>query len=335
VALPLIEKLLASPEPSIRWKLRTQVLGEAGTSPKLKAIGEEIRKSARVRTLLSRRDRQGRLSSLDVYSKWQGAHWVMASLADLGYPQGDQALFPLRDQLQEHWLDPYFFKEFKAKSKADARQKDGVPLLQGRHRRCGSQQGNALYTIVRLGLADRRTPQLAERLVHWRWPDGGWNCDKEPSASHSSFTETLLPMKGLYVFAVQTRNAKLKALALDVAEVFLKRRLFKRLKDGKNIHSKFMSLHYPLYWHYDVLGGLKAMAEMGLAKDKRCAEALDWLEARQLPGGGWPAEGSFHKVSGQVGPDQDDVDWGGTSKKRLNEWVSADALFVLKSADRI
>lgn len=33
------------------------------------------------------------------YTKWQGGHWVLAALADLGYPAGDKDLFPLRDQL--------------------------------------------------------------------------------------------------------------------------------------------------------------------------------------------------------------------------------------------
>jgi len=29
------------------------------------------------------------------------------------------------------------------------------------------------------------------------------------------------------------------------------------------------------------------------------------------------------------------VDWGGTSKKRMNEWVTVDALYVLKEFGRL
>ena len=29
------------------------------------------------------------------------------------------------------------------------------------------------------------------------------------------------------------------------------------------------------------------------------------------------------------------VDWGGTSKLRMNEWVTADVLYVLKAAGRL
>jgi len=99
-------------------------------------------------------------------------------------------------------------------------------------------------------------------------------------------------------------------------------------------------LHYPLYWHYDVLGGLKAMAEMGLVKDMRCGDALDLLERKELPSGGWPAEGRFYTLAATSDPDSvhgshERVDWGGSGKSRMNEWVTVDALFVLRAAGRI
>ena len=37
------------------------------------------------------------------YSKWHGAHWVLSLLADLGYPEGDNFLIPLREQVY-NWL---------------------------------------------------------------------------------------------------------------------------------------------------------------------------------------------------------------------------------------
>lgn len=39
------------------------------------------------------------------YSKWYGAHWILVTLADLGYPPGDQGLVPLREQVYG-WLLP-------------------------------------------------------------------------------------------------------------------------------------------------------------------------------------------------------------------------------------
>ena len=63
--------------------------------------------------------------------------------------------------------------------------------------------------------------------------------------------------------------------ARAAAEVFLQRRLAYRASTGELIRAEFTKLHYPLYWHYDILGGLKGMMELGLLGDPRCAAALD------------------------------------------------------------
>jgi hypothetical protein len=118
----------------------------------------------------------------------------------MGYPVGADTLAPIRDQILELWLDDRFYEAFEADAKSQAYRKRGVPLMQGRYRRCASQQGNALYVLTRLGIADDRAGQLVELLLRWQWPDGGWNCDKDPRADTSSFMETLLPMRGLWLY---------------------------------------------------------------------------------------------------------------------------------------
>ena len=332
-----IPALLSSADPSIRWKTRVHVLGEDPNSKSIRWLREEIRSSPTVRALLSRRDQLGRPGTRrQVYYKWQGLHWVLASLADLGYPEGDESLHPLRDRVLELWLGPSYFHEFAARTEAEAYRGRGVPLMRGRYRRCASQQGNALYSLLTLGIADERVHSLAERLLHWQWPDGGWNCDRHPEADTSSFMETLLPMVGLAAYARKHRRPAAAKAARAATEVFLRRRLFKRVSDGKVIASDFVALHYPRYWHYDFLGGLKAMVQVGRIGDARCADALDLLEARRLTDGGWPAEKRYYTVSPKaMVTSADYVNWGGTSRKRMNEWVTVDALTVLRAAGRL
>jgi hypothetical protein len=99
----------------------------------------------------------------------------------------------------------------------------------------------------------------------------------------------------------------------------------------------FTTLHYPCYWHYDVLFGLTVLAEAGLIGDERCAEALDLLEEKRLPGGGWPAEAKYYRVSTDAADrrsGRSTVDWGGASARRMNEFVTVDALWVLRAAGR-
>lgn len=332
----LIQKLLRSREPSIQWRVRIGVLGDSREAARIVGLQQEIRRSARVRGLLSRHFVPYRAGTArNVYYKWQGVHWALASLTDVGYPQGDPALKPLIDRALELWLRPTYFLTYSASNRAEAGRRPGVPVIRQRARRCGSQQGNALRYVTALGWPDERCAQLAGLLRGWQWPDGGWNCDTHPEADTSSFMETLLPTRGLAAYAGKSGDSRSREAARAASEVFLRRSMFRRLSDGKVMDPRFLRLHFPLYWHYDVLGGLKGMAELGRIRDSRCEEALDWLESKELPGGGWPAEAKYYRVSPTFRSSSEFVDWGPSGGRVLNEWVTTDALEVLSAADRL
>lgn len=143
-------------------------------------------------------------------------------------------------------------------------------------------------------------------------------------------------MRALALYAKHTGDTEARNASLRAAEFFLKRRLFKRATNGRLISEEFVKLHYPLYWHHDVLGALKTFAEMGLTADPRLTDALDLLESKTLPGGGWPAESRYYKkVGAKVELGSDYVDWGGASKKKANVWVTADVLTVLRQFGRL
>ncbi len=327
----LANELALRPEPAIRFKIRHGVLGEDPET--LAPLRDEIRTSNLVRKLLENRDRAGRLQPVDnVYAKWQGAHWVMATLADIGYPRGDTTLEPVRDQLLDTWLQPGYFAEFECATKAAAYRGTGVPIMQGRHRRCASQQSNALWSIMKLGLMNDRSHELAERLLHWQWPDGGWNCDKNPDAQHSSFMESILPLRALALYATEFGSTAAAEATKLAAEIFLKRHLYLGEHNGELIKKEFGELHYPLYWHYDVLHGLKVMAEAGKISDPRCAPALEFLMSKRLTDGGWSAGAKYYKTSHEQAQGHDYIDWGGTSKKIMNPWITADVLTVFNAA---
>lgn len=331
----VVAGLLRSREPSVRWKTRVLVLGEDPDSRSIRQLREEVRHAPRTRRLLKEFMRPGRRVPRGVYHKWLGCHWALAALADLGYPGADPALRPAMDRALEMWLRPEYYRESYPGSRSETMAQTGtVPCLNGRYRRCASQQGNALFYATTLEHSPESADRLAERLLHWQWPDGGWNCDRNPSADTSAFAETLTPMLGLYVFgSVRGRTDALEA-ADRASEVFLRRQLFRRIADGTVIRGEFTRLHYPLYWHYDILGGLKALARLGKVRDPRCHDALDLLESKELAGGGWPAERRFYDLPGEIARrGTDRVQWGG-SGHRLNEWVTVDALAVLRAAGR-
>ncbi len=314
----VVSALLSSEEPSVRYRALVHVLGDDPTGSRVRDTQEQIRRSPRVQMLLSERNERGEIAR-HPYAKWQGAHWVLSLLADMGYPAGDASLIPLREQVLA-WL----LGERHARS---------IITLNGRVRRCASQEANALYALLTLGLADERADELARRLLQWQWPDGGWNCDKRAQADTSSFMESLIPLRALALHARVTGSAVSRQAAERCAEVFLSRRLYKRRSDGSIIHPAFVELHYPCYWHYDILFGLKVMAEAGFIGDSRCTDALNLLESKRLPDGGYPAEARYyHGQRATSGFSL--VTWGSVSKKRMNEFVTADALHVLRAAGR-
>lgn len=320
----LVNKLLASAEPSVRYKVLTGALGQRPRSRAVKEAQKGIKESPRVKALLSDRGADGRIP-FHPYRKWRGAHWVLATLADLGYPPGDKKLVPLREQVLG-WL-------------LSDEHTENVPTINGRARRCGSQEGNALFAMLALGLADARADELARRLIAWQWPDGGWNCDRRPEAVNSSYNESFIPLRALALYAERRAGKKTQAAVKRAAGLLLKRRLFKRLSDGTVMDPSFTRLRYPAYWHYDVLAGLKALAAAGFVGDQRCADALELLQAKQLAGGGWPAQGKYYRYyppGTRVGAGPPSrVDWGPTGKTKMNEWVTADALYVLREAGRL
>ena len=316
----IFARLLQSAEPAVRVKLRVNVLGQDPYSLETMIQRHEIAASPLVQGLLAERDVSGRIPH-HPYKKWVGAHWVLSVLADLGYPPGDESVRPLMEQVYE-WL---FSREHE----------EGIVCIAGRTRRCASQEGNAVYYSMALGLADERTEELVQRLIAWQWPDGGWNCDRRPEAAKSSFHETLIPMRGLVWHSRLTAAGDSGLAARRAAEVFLKRRLFRRQSDGSVIDAEFARLHYPPYWHYDILCGLKALAEAGLVRDERCREALDLLETKRLPDGGFAAEGKYWTAGEKARSGRSSVSWGPASGRRLNEFVTVDALQVLKAAGRL
>ena len=300
-------------EPALAYKLAVTIPGGDPDSPQARRAARTVRGSPLVATLFENRDTTGRS-----YRKWIGAHWVLSILADLGCPPGDDSLRPLMDETFGTWLSA-------------AHQKN-VRLIAGRTRRCASQEGYAIWCSLKLGFADARTDELVARLLRWQWLDGGWNCDKHPEANKSSFMETLIPLRALSLYARVTGDPAVRAASERAAEVFLKRHLFRRQTNGNVMNSNFVLLHYPAYWHYDILFGLKVMAEAGYLSDPRCREALDRLASKRLPDGGFPAEATYSRPTRSQLAGYTPVTWGGVSRKEMNPFVTADALFVLHAA---
>ena len=274
--------------------------------------------------MLAYRGPDGRMP-VHAYQKWQGPLWTFACLAEIGHRGGDRSLLPLRNQFRE-WL----FAERHLQPPHSLL----IPGQEDRFRRCACQEGFQAWSEMRLGIADETTEELIRRLKRWQWPDGGWNCDKRPEAHLSSFMETLAPLRALALHAKLTGARSSKVAARRAAEVFLQRRLFRRRSDGSVIDPRFLLLSFPHFWPCDSLFGLQVMAEACRSGDLRWGDALDVLEAKRLPDGGWPLEQKVWNAARRFESRGTFYDWGPTGRRRSNPWVTERALRVLEAAGR-
>ena len=300
-----VDWLLSSDEPAVRLLARRDLLGK----PAEREV--QVLTGAKVRALFSGQQADGGFGNRP-YRKWTGAHWRLVSLVELAVPAQERRAVAAADQVLR-WLC------------GEAHRR--MPVVKGLTRACASIEGNALAVCSRLGLAaDPRVRLLAESLMAWQWPDGGWNCDLKATGRRSSFHETLCPAWGLHEYGQATGEKAALEASQRAAELFLDHRLFRSLRTGKVINPLWLKLRYPSYWHYDILRALVVLSRMGKAGDPRAGEALDEVERQRLPDGRWQASGHWWKSPGSaITPEA--VDWGRTGP---NEMITLSALRVLQ-----
>jgi len=310
VTASALDWLLDSDEPGIVSQAKRDLLDEADPPE-----AAHVLEGPKVRALLAGQRPDGGFG-VNVYAKWGGAHWRLVSLVELGVPAGEPRCVAAAETVLD-WL-------------TGKGHRSRIATIDGLVRRCGSQEGNALAVCCRLGLSDDpRVRLLAESLVEWQWPDGGWNCDKKATGYRSSFNESLPPMWGLHEYWVATGEPAAKEAAHRTAELLLEHRLFRTLSSGEPIRPSFVAMHQPPFWHYDFFRALVVLARMGRAGDPRAADGLQLLEERRLADGRWRPGGRWWKPPGTKGSNVEVVDWGSGP----SDLLTLDALRVRRAAD--
>jgi len=317
-----IEWLLQFEDPTVRYFTLTDILNKPKDSLDVEKTRRLIPGGPKVRILLDGQKSDGGFG-VHPYQKWTGAHRRLVSLVELGIPQGFRPAVRATDLVLK-WL------------LGDAHV-GNVPRINGLYRRCASQEGNALAVCSRLGIGDDpRVRRLAESLVEWQWPDGGWNCDRKPEADHSSVNESLSTLWGLLEYQRATGERDFLKPIERASEFFLRHHLFRSDHTGEIIHPDVIKLHYPVYWHCDILQELMILSRAGKLGDPRTREALDIVEKKRGPDELWRAEDYYWNIKRKASTkanvsNLEVVDWG---RKGPNEFITLNALRILKSSGR-
>jgi hypothetical protein len=200
-----------------------------------------------------------------VAGHWQSTQWRLIALVELAVPPDDPRVVAAANYV----LD----------TNADRRPR----IVHGLPRICVNVEGAALVIGSRLGMAgDPRVQRMAEALLEWQWPDGGWNCHRNASGRRSNFHESINAAWGLHEYAQATGDAAAAGAADRTAELCLEHRLFhsvgtgvprrngsKRPPAGQVIDQRWLKLGYPSYWHYDILAVLMLLARIGHQRPPR------------------------------------------------------------------
>lgn len=178
---------------------------------------------------------------------------------------------------------------------------------------------------MRLGLADDgRVRALANSLIDWQWPQGGWNCDRRPEVTHPSFHETITPLWGLAEYAAATGDRDARDAAHRTSEFFLDHRVFRSHTTGEIGDARWLELHWPPYWAYDVARALTILARAGALPDPRADDAMAVLREKQAHDGRWSTDRRWTNFSTRdpiAGP-----------SRGPSEMLTLNALRVLRAA---
>ena len=298
-------------DPSIRFRFLTEVEGKNPTNAGVRKAKEAIGQTGWASWLLGFQHPDGHWVTPGTSTRelmrprFLSTFWIANVLADLGMERSDPRICKTAELilgLQEQVLaDP------------------------GSDHCIGA---NLTRTLIQFGYLDHSVVQRSlEWLIQTQKSDGGWHC----FPSHSG---TLDCWEGLAAFAAipedSRDDATRRALERN-AEFYLKRGL---MKEGNGRYAPWFRIHFPNYYHYDLLVGLRLLTRLGYAADPRLRPALRWLRSKRRPDGTWALDA--------VHPDEEfgNFTWPQVmipvmfeSLHERSQWATVGALSVLARVD--
>jgi hypothetical protein len=164
--------------------------------------------------------------------------------------------------------------------------------------------GNMVRTLLALGYD--KDPRI-QRAIDWmptaQLEDGGWNCDypqfQGVKVRHSSFMSTIAPLWAYSEIPRKTWTRRMKRSIEKGAEFLLMHRLYKAdHHEWMPMNQTFTTLHFPMYFFYDVLHGLRVLTKLGYGDDERMSDAAHLVMSKMRPDGKWVLEGDWFSELG-------------------------------------
>jgi hypothetical protein len=277
-----VTRWLLDGDPAIRWQVLRDVVGAAARPGKQER--QRVAREGWGASLLARQDPEGTWagglsSDGGLYSpKWISTTYTMLLLRDFGLPATNRQARKACPLLLDQGL-----------------QRDGGINYGWRGRSETCITGMVLSILSYFEYDDDRVDNLAAHLLQQQMADGGWNCQRDHGATHSSVHTTISVLEGLRLYELHRRRkmGAVRAAQARGREFLLVHGLFRSHRTGGIIKPIFLRFSFPPRWHYDILRALDYFQAVNARRDDRLIEAIEIVRNKQRDDGRWPLENRY------------------------------------------
>ncbi len=282
---PGLDWLLERNDPPIRFHTLHDILGRSLHDKEVREAQDKIKDYAPVRTILRARTQQGYWPPEETCyrPKWTSTVWPLILLGEMGFPPDEGVKSACERFLDLHQLDN---GSFSCPSRLERGKRWEEPCL----------TGNMVRTLLVFGYEeDPRVKKAMDWMPKQQLEDGGWNCDyPERKVKHSSFMSTIEPLWAYSEIPRTKWTRKMKRSVEQGAEFLLMHRIYKSDHHHWKHSLPFStSLHFPMYYYYDILHGLRVLTKLGYGDDERVRDAVHLILSKRTPEGKWLLEGDW------------------------------------------
>lgn len=299
---------LLAGDPAIRWQVLRDLCGEP--EPVWRAEQDRVVTEGWGARLLGFQDEWGRWTPRFYGHKWISTTYSLMLLRRMGLPAGHpgavQSCLLLLDEGQ--------------------RDDGGIDPSTSLHRSEACITGMTLGLLAWFGVDDDRREGLVEFLLTHQLGDGGWNCEWDRGATHSSFHTTTNVLEGLREYGVDGggRAAATEAAEARGREFLLEHHLYRSHRTGGIVDQRMLRLSFPPRWRHDVLRGLDYFRSAAAPADERLSDGVAVLIGKRRRDGRWPLQ---QRYPGRTWFEMERVDepsrWNTLRALRVLDWWAA------------
>jgi hypothetical protein len=306
VADVIIDWLLDSSTPSIRYLTLRQLQGWTDTDHDARDTRQEIMRSGPVPAILAHQAEAGNWSEERSYytPKFVSTHWSMLLLTELAADGSDARLRRGAEYMLSATEDEL--------GKVLSAESHGLSCFWGNLLRyalhCGFQDDPRVHHMVRYLVADGQ--------------DAGWRCGYNGDLACSWGCARAL--WGLAAIPPEQRSSRVQeTIQRGIAWLLEDRRLIKAdYPTSGRVHRLWSRLNFPLFYQADILFVLRLLAEFQALDHPDARPALEWLAGRRRRRGDWRGASPFRRRTWDSLADPQDI----------NRWVTLHAATVLQEA---